>query len=101
MVQSGGKNVGQMILGIGGSGLGQALAAVATALLLRLISGPGPALSPEADAGDDYTDAIDDEAETPDVGKVVPVTIRWRNINCSLSDKSSAAVSFHLSLIFM
>ncbi|CAN6727793.1 unnamed protein product [Malus baccata var. baccata] len=96
MVQSGGKNVGQMILGIGGSGLGQALAAVAAALLLRLISGPGPALSPEADAGDDYTDAIDDEAETPDVGKVVPVTIRWRNINCSLSDKSSTAVRFLL-----
>ncbi|KAB2604451.1 ABC transporter G family member 7 [Pyrus ussuriensis x Pyrus communis] len=96
MVQSGGKNVGQMILGIGGSGLGQALAAVAAALLLRLISGPGPAISPEADAGDDYTDAVDDEAETPDVGKVVPVTIRWRNINCSLSDKSSAAVRFLL-----
>ncbi|RXH79222.1 hypothetical protein DVH24_040369 [Malus domestica] len=96
MVQSGGKNMGQMILGIGGSGLGQALAAVAAALLLRLISGPGPALSPEADADDDYTDVIDDEAETPDVGKVVPVTIRWRNINCSLSDKSSTAVRFLL-----
>lgn len=96
MVQLGGKKVGQMVLGFGGSGVGQALAAVAAALLLRLLSGPGPALSPETEASDDDNDATDDKGDTPISGKLVPVTIRWRNINCSLSDKSSTSVSFHL-----
>lgn len=96
MVQLGGKKVVQMVLGFGGSGVGQALAAVAAALLLRLLSGPGPALSPETEAGDDDNDATDDKGETPISWKLVPVTIQWRNINCSLSDKSSTSVSFHL-----
>lgn len=69
----------------------------AAALLLCLFSGSGTEFPPETDADDDKdNDAIDHKAETPGVGKVIPVTIRWRNINCSLSDKSSTAVSFHL-----
>ncbi|ONI31623.1 hypothetical protein PRUPE_1G322600 [Prunus persica] len=96
MVQLGGKKVVQMVLGFGGSGVGQALAAVAAALLLRLLSGPGPALSPETEAGDDDNDATDDKGETPISWKLVPVTIQWRNINCSLSDKSSTSIRFLL-----
>lgn len=97
MAQFGGKKVGQIVLGFGGSGLGQALAAVAAVLLLRLFSGPGPALLPDTeltdhdDDGDD--DVIEDKGETPVGGNVIPVTIRWRNITCSLSDKSSKSVS--------
>lgn len=96
MAQFGGKKVGQMVLGFGGSGLGQALAAVAAVLLLRLFSGPGPALLPDTeltDHDDDDDDVIEDKGETPVGGNVIPVTIRWRNITCSLSDKSSKSVS--------
>ncbi|KAK6122329.1 hypothetical protein DH2020_043949 [Rehmannia glutinosa] len=76
--------------GIGGGGVGQLLTAVAAALLLRLFSAPGPELLPEALPEDE------DEEEKGDVpvkGKVAPVTIKWTNINCSLSDKSSKSVS--------
>lgn len=100
MAQFGGKKVGQMVLGFGGSGLGQALAAVAAVLLLRLFSGPGPALLPDTELTDhdhdgdgDGDDVIEDKGETPVGGNVIPVTIRWRNITCSLADKSSKSVS--------
>ncbi|XP_010243793.1 PREDICTED: ABC transporter G family member 7 [Nelumbo nucifera] len=96
MVMLGGKRVGQ-IVGLGGKGVGQILAAVAAALLLRLFSGPGPALLPENEAdGDDDYPGKDDGGEAPVTGKVTPVTIRWTNITCSLSDKSGKMVRFLL-----
>lgn len=70
--------------GKGGGGVGQLLAAVAAALLLRLFSGSGPELLPE--------DAEEND-QVPAEGKVAPVTVKWANINCSLSDKSSKFVS--------
>lgn len=79
----------------GGKGVGQILAAVAAALLLRLFSGPGPALSPE-DESDGGGDEEIENGEDKATGKVSPVTIRWSNITCSLSDKSSQAVRFLL-----
>ncbi|GFZ21462.1 ABC-2 type transporter family protein [Actinidia rufa] len=91
VVLGGGKGVGQM-LGLGRKGgVGQILAAVAAALLLRLFSGPGPALLP-----DDDGDGESDDVEAQDTGKSPPVTLRWSNITCSLSDKSSKAVRFLL-----
>lgn len=69
--------------GKGGGGVGQLLAAAAAALLLRLFSGPGPVLLPD-----------EEEGQVPAAElKVAPVTIKWSNINCSLSDKSSKLVS--------
>ncbi|RZB89252.1 ABC transporter G family member 7-like isoform X1 [Glycine soja] len=88
MAGSGGKKVHQMIVGFGGSGLGQVVIAVAVSFLVRVFSAPGPALSPENEA-DDVPENDSDDAEAPTSGKVTPVTIQWRNINCSLSDKSS------------
>ncbi|KAF7132469.1 hypothetical protein RHSIM_Rhsim09G0067900 [Rhododendron simsii] len=82
------------ILG-GKGGVGQILAAVAAALLLRLFSGPGPALSPE-DESDGGGDEEFENGEDKSPGKVSPVTIKWSNITCSLSDKSSQAVRFLL-----
>ncbi|KAL5761107.1 hypothetical protein ACOSQ2_019945 [Xanthoceras sorbifolium] len=105
MVVFGGKKVGQAVAGIGGNGLGQVLAAVAAALLVRLFSGPGPALLPENEysSGDGDEDEKNDAAADSDTtgeaqvpGKIFPVTIRWRNITCSLSDKSSKSVRFLL-----
>lgn len=100
MVVFGGNKVGQVVAGIGGNGLGQILAAVATALLFRLFSGPGPAISPEAEQEDLDDDDFARDSESGDStadGKVFPVTIRWRNITCSLSDKSSKSVSSFFS----
>ncbi|PIN10171.1 Transporter, ABC superfamily (Breast cancer resistance protein) [Handroanthus impetiginosus] len=77
--------------GKGGGGVGQLLAAVAAALLLRLFSGPGPVIEPETLPEDE-----EEKGDVPVKGKVAPVAIRWTNINCSLSDKSSKSVRFLL-----
>ena len=86
--------VGQVVK-FGGNGFGQVLAAAAVALLLRLFSGPGPALVPDDGEfnDDDKNNDFSGNDEAPIPGKVVPVTIRWRNITCSLSDKSNKQVS--------
>lgn len=82
------------MVGIGKKGgVGQILTAIAAALLLRLFSSPGPALLPENEAEDDREG---DSGDAPVPGKVSPVTIRWTNITCSLSDKSSKSVRFLL-----
>lgn len=87
------------MLPIGGKrgGVGQLLAAVAAALLLRLISAPGPAIFPEnEDVPDDDGGRGSENGEAPVTGKVLPITIKWTNITCSLSDKSSNTVRFLL-----
>jgi hypothetical protein len=94
MVVFGGKKVHQIVTGFGGSGLGQLALAVAVSFLVRIFSAPGPALLPENDDDDDDA-SINDGETPPSTGKVTPVTIRWNNINCSLSDKSSKSVSFY------
>ncbi|XP_006344215.1 ABC transporter G family member 7 isoform X2 [Solanum tuberosum] len=80
-----------------GSGVGQLLAAVAAALLLRLFSSPGPAILPDnEDVPDDDGERGSENDEATVTGKVLPVTIRWTNITCSLSDKSANTVRFLL-----
>lgn len=102
MVAFGGKKVRQMVAGIGGNGLGQVLAAVAVTLLVRLFSGPGPVLLPETE-DEDHVDGEEkedvEEREGPVSGQVLPVAIRWSNITCSLSDKSSKSVSCRLRIL--
>ncbi|XP_058182439.1 ABC transporter G family member 7 isoform X2 [Rhododendron vialii] len=93
VVLSGGR--GPMAILGGKGGVGQILAAVAAALLFRLFSGPGPALSPE-DESDGGGEGEFEDGEDKSPGKVSPVTIKWSNITCSLSDKSSQAVRFLL-----
>lgn len=103
MVNFGGKKVGQVVAGIGGNGVGQVLAAIAVSLLFRLFTGPGPALVTDDDsayADDDERNDVAEangDGEAPVDGKVFPVTIRWQNITCSLSDKSSKSVRFLLN----
>ncbi|KAH9746495.1 ABC transporter G family member 7 [Citrus sinensis] len=103
MVNFGGNKVGQVVAGIGGNGVGQVLAAVAVSLLFRLFTGPGPALVTDDDSAYGDDDERNDVAEAngdgeaPVDGKVFPVTIRWQNITCSLSDKSSKSVRFLLN----
>ncbi|XP_077253751.1 ABC-2 type transporter family protein [Tasmannia lanceolata] len=86
------------MVGFDGKGVGQFLAAIAVAFLVRVISGPGPTLSPESEPEDDVIPAgKGEEDETPVDGKVSPVTIEWSNITCSLSDKSGKTVRFLLT----
>ncbi|XP_027097296.2 ABC transporter G family member 7-like [Coffea arabica] len=83
--------------GKGGGGVGQLLVAVAAALLLRLLSSPGPELLPECEFDDDQEQNGDaEEDDAPVTGKVPPVTIKWTNITCSLSNKASKSVRFLL-----
>ena len=93
MAGFGGKGVGQVVAGFRSSSLGKALATVAVDFLLRLSSGPGPELSPEMEAEDNDIEHQNNTDATVN-GKVYPVTIRWRNITCSLSDKSLTSVIF-------
>ncbi|GAB4828808.1 ABC transporter G member 7 [Ancistrocladus abbreviatus] len=98
MVAIGVKRLNQIVGGLGRNGVGQILAGVAVALLVRLFSGPGPSL-PTVNETDDEKNGggydFDDD-ESPGDGKVFPVTIRWSNITCSLSHKSSKSVRFLL-----
>ncbi|VFQ66541.1 unnamed protein product [Cuscuta campestris] len=66
-----------------GGGVGKLVTAIAAAALLRIFSGPGPALLPENEAEDEGN------GDAPHQGKVSPVTIRWTDITCALSDNSS------------
>ncbi|TYH31478.1 hypothetical protein ES288_A01G176500v1 [Gossypium darwinii] len=91
----GAKKVGHMVSGIGGNGMGQILAAMAAALLFRLFSGPGPASLPEDETCEE-NDSVNRDDAPPSAGKVFPVSITWRNITCSLSDKHSKSVRFLL-----
>lgn len=75
-----------------GGGVGKLVTAVAAALLLRLFSGPGPVILPENEEDDDERNG-EENGEAPPNGKVSPVTIRWTDITCSLSDNSFKSVS--------
>lgn len=102
----------QAVAGLGGNGLGQVLVAVGATLLVRLFSGPGPVLLPDngySSDDDEEKDAAgdaDDSGETHVPDKVFPVSIRWSNISCSLTDKSSKSVNlfyflFHFEIFFI
>ncbi|XP_021293306.1 ABC transporter G family member 7 [Herrania umbratica] len=97
MVVFGAKKVAHVLSSIGGNGVGQILAALAATILLRAFSGPGPSFSPENETGEENDDFSDTDDDAPSAaGKVFPVTITWRNITCSLSDKHSKSVRFLL-----
>lgn len=76
------------MVGLDGRGVAQLLAALATAFVLRLVSAPRP-----APPNDDNTDDSG-EAASSDENHVVPVTLYWRNLTCSLNDKSGKLVFF-------
>lgn len=72
-------------------GLGQLLAALAAALFVRAIAGPGPALLPQSE---DTENQDADEEEGGGGGGVPPVTIRWARVTCALKNKRGEVVSF-------
>jgi hypothetical protein len=65
-------------------GLGQLLAALAAALFIRTIAGPGPAFLPHAEGMEDQD--TDEEAGRGG-GGVHTLTIRWARITCALKNK--------------
>lgn len=88
-----------MVVGFDGRAAGRILAALAAAFFFRAISGAGPAL-PQAEEADEDKEEQRDSAGDEDASgsaSVVPVTIRWRSITCTLSDKRGGRVSVHRS----
>ncbi|URE43428.1 ABC-2 type transporter [Musa troglodytarum] len=76
-----------MVVGFDGRGLGRILAALAAAFFLRAISGAGPALPLPGEEEDDEGQQPAGDEEAPVSAEVLPVTIRWSGITCTLSDK--------------
>ncbi|CAA7402165.1 unnamed protein product [Spirodela intermedia] len=85
-----------------GSGLGQVLGGLVAAFILRLVTGPGPEMlaAPVEEEGEEAQSTSEDP-EAPagpgSAGGVPPVTIRWSNITCTLSDKRGKVVRFLLT----
>lgn len=92
---TGGNKVGEFVGKFAGNGVGKIIVAVAAAFFVRLFSGPGPALLPEET--DINEDNYEDSDESPLDGNVFPVTIRWSNITCSLSDNKAKSIRFLLN----
>ncbi|XP_074295593.1 ABC transporter G family member 7 [Silene latifolia] len=89
-----GKKAQQLFSKIGGNGVAQLLVATAAVIFVRLLSGPGNEIDDENNPND-----YDDTEESTADGKVFPVTIRWSNITCSLSNNKSNSVKFLLNNI--
>ncbi|KAJ3694396.1 hypothetical protein LUZ60_009876 [Juncus effusus] len=81
-------------MGMEVKGLGQLLAAVAAAFFVRIITAPGPVLPSTEE--EEEENGGDEESQVG--GAIVPpVTIRWNDITCSLSDKRGNTVRFLLT----
>ncbi|KAG6524230.1 hypothetical protein ZIOFF_014136 [Zingiber officinale] len=86
-----------MAVGFDGRAMGRILAALAAAFFFRVISGVGPALPPAVDADEDKEEQRDSAGDEDASGSVVPVTIQWRSVTCTLSDKRGARTRFLLT----
>ncbi|CAL9122025.1 unnamed protein product [Musa acuminata var. zebrina] len=86
-----------MVVGFDGRGLGRILAALAAAFFFRAISGVGPALPLPGEEEDDEGQQPAGDEEAPVSAEVLPVTIRWSGITCTLSDKRGRRTRFLLS----
>ncbi|XP_074589670.1 ABC transporter G family member 7 [Curcuma longa] len=88
-----------MAVGFDGRALSRILAALAAAFFLRVISGVGPALPPAVEADEDKEEQRDPagDEDASGSGSVVPVTIRWRSVTCTLADKRGARTRFLLT----
>ncbi|RZR77621.1 hypothetical protein BHM03_00002733 [Ensete ventricosum] len=84
-----------MVVGFDGRGLGRILAALAAAFFFRAISGAGPALPLPGEEEDDEGQQPAGDEEAPVSAEVLPVTIRWSDITCTLSDKRGRRVSIY------
>ncbi|KAH9621616.1 hypothetical protein KSS87_011725 [Heliosperma pusillum] len=96
MANVGDKKPQQLFAKIGGNGVAQLLVTAAAALIVRFMSRPAP------DKHFDDENSVNDddgfEDSTAD-GNVFPVTIRWSNITCSLSNIKTNSVKFLLNNI--
>ncbi|CAN6478096.1 unnamed protein product [Victoria cruziana] len=83
--------VALLINGFRLQGVGQLLAAVAAAFVVRIITVSPPELPPDVEEAE-LDDERSEEEPPPPAGKVVPVSLRWSNITCSLAEKSGKSV---------
>lgn len=75
------------------------LATLVAALAIRIFALPGPVIPGQTQSQDDDRKEEDQENnEDEEVhGNIVPVTLQWRNITCTLSDKSRKLTRFLLT----
>lgn len=75
------------------------LATLVAALAIRIFALPGPVILGRTQSQDDDRKEEDQENnEDEEVhGNIVPVTLQWRNITCTLSDKSRKLTRFLLT----
>lgn len=75
------------------------LATLVAALAIRIFALPGPVIVGRTQSEDEDRKEEDQENnEDKEIhGKIVPVTLQWRNITCTLSDKSRKLTRFLLT----
>lgn len=75
------------------------LATLVAALAIRIFALPGPVIVGRTQSQDEDRKEEDQEnnEEKEIHGKIVPVTLQWRNITCTLSDKSRKLTRFLLT----
>lgn len=76
--------------------IAKVLATIVTALTIRLFALLGPVIVGQAQSQDDgMKEENQEKIEDEEIhGKIVPVTLQWRKITCTLSDKAKKLVSF-------
>lgn len=75
------------------------LATLVAALAIRIFALPGPVIVGRTQSQDEDRKEEDQEnnEDKEILGKIVPVTLQWRNITCTLSDKSRKLTRFLLT----
>ncbi|ERN00035.1 ABC transporter G family member 7 isoform X1 [Amborella trichopoda] len=84
------------LMGVARGGMGQIIVGLAAAFLVRILSSPGPSISPENDTEDKDSGQNDDQGEAEIAGKISPLTLQWSNITCSWLNKAGKPVRYLL-----
>nr|ATB19625.1 putative ABCG7 [Callitropsis nootkatensis] len=73
------------------------LATLVAALAIRIFALPGPAIVGNNQKGTNENEEDTNSSEEELQGGIVPVSLQWRNITCTLSDKAGKTMRFLLT----
>uniref|UniRef100_A0A0D6R7E5 ABC transporter domain-containing protein n=1 Tax=Araucaria cunninghamii TaxID=56994 RepID=A0A0D6R7E5_ARACU len=77
------------------NGIAKIIATFAVALAIRVFALPGPAILHDDGKKEDEEEEYNAKGDSP--GKIVPFSLQWRNITCTLSDRAGKKMRFLLT----